>query len=151
MHYRQADKSDITGMALIRAAEWGTMEYWSLRISGYMHCELNPQQALVPRVLYVASDGDSIAGFIAGHLTRRYTCDGELQWINVSPSYRGSGIASTLLHMLFKWFIAQNAFRICVDVDPANLTARKFYNKHGAAELNKHWLVWNNIDIVAHS
>jgi GNAT superfamily N-acetyltransferase len=115
-----------------------------------MLCEHHPQQALKPRAMYVATQDDEIVGFIAGHLTRRYECDGELEWINVIPKHRGSGTASELLRLLVRWFIGQNAFRICVDVDPLNLTARTFYTNHGAKELNKHWLVWNDIQVALH-
>ena len=146
--YRQADTSDIPAMARIRAAEWETEVYWRARITGYLARELHPQQALMPRIIYVALEGDSLVGFIAGHLTRRYDCDGELEWIDVVPEYRGKGIASELLRLLAAWFTAQNASRICVDVDPANTTARRFYIRHGAGNLNKHWLVWNNINVV---
>jgi ribosomal protein S18 acetylase RimI-like enzyme len=85
---------------------------------------------------------------IAGHLTRRYACDGELQWIYVIPKRRGSGIASELLRLLAAWFAEQKASRICVDVDPANTTARRFYTRRGAANLNEHWLVWHDINVV---
>ena len=83
MHYREALKSDIPALARIRAAERETEEYWNQRIAGYLSCEIHPQHALMPRVLYVALDDDSPVGFIAGHLTRRYECDGELEWIEV--------------------------------------------------------------------
>jgi GNAT superfamily N-acetyltransferase len=146
--YREAEKSDVAAMARIRAAEWETEEYWTARISGYMECKLHPQQALMPRVTYVALDGDSIVGFISGHLTRRYKCDGELEWINVIPERRGSGISSELFRRLAAWFVWQKASRICVDVEPANTAARRFYMRHGAGELNKHWLVWNDISVV---
>jgi GNAT superfamily N-acetyltransferase len=146
--YRQVDKSDIPAIARIRAAEWEQEEYWRVRISRYLDCELHPQQALIPRVMYVASERDSIVGFIAGHLTRRYACDGELEWINVIPASRGSGVASQLLRQLASWFSEQNAARICVNVDPANTTARNFYTRHGAENLNEYWLVWNDIGAV---
>jgi ribosomal protein S18 acetylase RimI-like enzyme len=148
--YRQADESDVPAMAQIRAAEWGIEECWKNRILGYMRCELHPQQALKPRIIYVALQGVSMVGFIAGHLTTRYGCDGELQWINVVAENRSSGTASELLRILAKWFVQQGKLRICVDVDPANLRARKFYMKHGAEELNKHWLVWNDIKLMLH-
>jgi len=135
-------------MAHIRAGEWETEEYWRTRISRYMDCELHPQHALTPRVTYVALEDTAMAGFIAGHLTRRYACDGELEWINVIPERRGSGIASELLRLLAAWFTEQKALRVCVDVDPANITARRFYRRHGAANLNAHWLVWNDINAV---
>lgn len=146
--YRLADKSDIPAMAHIRVEEWETEEYWRARISRYMDCELHPRQALIPRVSYVALEDSALVGFIAGHLTRRYACDGELEWINVIPERRGSGVASALLRKLAAWFAEQKALRICVDVDPANITAQRFYRRHGAADLNEHWLVWNAINVV---
>jgi ribosomal protein S18 acetylase RimI-like enzyme len=148
MHYKQAERSDIPAMARIRAAEWESEAYWNVRISRYLDCELHPQQALMPRIIYVASEGDCLVGFIAGHLTRRHACDGELEWINVIPECRGSGVAAGLLRLLAAWFVEQKALRICVNVDPANTAAQRFYRRHGAETLNEHWLVWNNINVV---
>src|SRR5882672_941259 len=102
--YRESEKNDIPSMAQIRAKEWETEEYWNRRISGYLDGKLHPQHALLPRVSYVALNGDSLVGFIAGHLTRRYDCDGELEWINVLPEVRGTGVASGLLRLLAEWF-----------------------------------------------
>lgn len=148
VHYREADKSDIVAMACIKASEWGTEEYWMARITGYMERDLHPQKALMPRVVYAAEEKGSVVGFIAGHLTQRYNCDGELEWINVIPERRGDGVASELLRLLAEWFAKQNASRICVDVDPANTIARRFYARHGAEHLNEHWMVWNDIDTL---
>ena len=148
VHYRDADKSDVPAMARIRAEEWETEEYWRVRISRYLDRELHPQQALMPRVIYVALEGDSVVGFIAGHLTRRHVCDGELEWINVIPARRGSRVALELLRLLAAWFVERKASRICADVDPANTAARRFYTRHGARNLNQHWLVWNDIKVV---
>lgn len=146
--YRPAEKSDIPALARIRAANWETEEYWSTRISGYMDCELHPQHALMSRAVYVASEGASVVGFIAGHLTHRYACDGELEWIDVIPGRRRSGIASELLRLLAAWFVGQTALRICVYVDPDNKAAQCFYRRHGADNLNEHWLIWNDITIA---
>jgi len=148
VHYRQVEKSDITALARIRAAEWETEAYWQARLTNYLDGQLHPQHALKPRVSYVASEGDRVVGFIAGHLTRRHACDGELEWINVIPERRGSGIASELLRLLAAWFVEQKASRICIDVDPANTAAQRFYRRHGALDLKPHWLVWNNINVV---
>jgi len=71
-----------------------------------------------------------------------------LEWINVIPEHRGSGIALALLRKLAAWFAEQKALRICVDVEPSNIAARRFYKRHGAADLNEHWLVWNDINVV---
>ena len=148
VHYRLANESDVPAMARIRAAEWETEEYWKVRISRYMNRELHPQQALMPRVSYVALQDETLVGFVAGHLTHRFACDGELEWINVVPERRGSAVGSELLRLLAAWFIEQRASRICVDVAPANTTARRFYKRHGADDLNEHWLVWNDIKVV---
>ena len=145
MIYREARTSDVPAMAAIRAKTWGDADYWITRISQYMDGTNNPRHALAPRVLYVAADGDALAGIVAGHLTRRHGCDGELEWIDVAPSHRGTGIAAELLAHLARWFVAQQAFRVCVDVDPENARARRFYSRHGAIPLNPHWLVWSDI------
>jgi ribosomal protein S18 acetylase RimI-like enzyme len=146
--YREARKADVEGMARIRAAEWGEQEGWESRIWGYMQGEVFPRKALKPRVVYVAVESDAVAGFIAGHLTRRYDCDGELEWINVASEKRGSGIAPELLRRLAAWFVEQKALKICVDVQPTNTVARKFYRRHGATDLNPHWMVWKDIRMV---
>jgi len=148
LQYRQAVPSDIPAMAQIRACEWGTLEYWTGRIGGYLSGTHHPRQALVPRVAYVALEGKTLVAFVAGHLTRRFQCDGELEWIHVVAEHRRSGIASDLLRLLAEWFIAQKAPRVCVDVDPTNLAARRFYIRHGAIDLNAHWLMWNDISVV---
>ena len=114
MQYREPETSDIAGMARIRAAEWGTQEFWERRIGGYLDGTHHPQQALMPRVSYVALAEGAVTGFVAGHLTRRYGCDGELEWINVIPEHRGAGVAAELLRLLAAWFAGQSAAKICV-------------------------------------
>jgi ribosomal protein S18 acetylase RimI-like enzyme len=148
IQYREANESDIPALAQIRATERGTQEGWLMRISGYMNGEHHPQQALPPRILYTAFMDDKIVGFIAGHLTRRFECDGELEWINTIPEYRRYGIASELLRLLAAWFIENKSLKVCVDVDPDNSAAQQFYKRHGAKNLNKYWLVWKDISIV---
>jgi len=143
--YRVAERTDVPAMARIRAAEWGTEGYWTTRILQYLNYEADPRQALRPRVSYVALRDDLTVGLIAGHLTRRFNCDGELQWIDVVHEYRGTGVAAELLRLLATWFVEQNASKICIDVEPGNARARRFYARFGAVELNPHWLVWDDI------
>jgi hypothetical protein len=64
IQYREAKQSDVPSLALIRAAESGTQEGWLMRISGYMNGEHHPQQALLPRILYVALKDDTIVSFL---------------------------------------------------------------------------------------
>src|SRR5437868_8060313 len=96
-------------MATIRSAEWETHDYWVRRISGYMARELHPQKALAERVVIVAEKSNEIIGFISGHLTQRFSCDGELEWINVAAPFRGTGIAPELLRRLAAWFAGLGA------------------------------------------
>ena len=145
IQYREVIKADVSFIARI-LADWQTEEYWNKRVSGYYHQELHPQKALLPRVMYVAIASGSIVGFIAGHLTERFGCDGELQWINVIPGFRRAGIATELLHLLAGWFLERNALYVCVD--PGNEQSRKFYARNGARNLNEHWMVWKDISIV---
>jgi ribosomal protein S18 acetylase RimI-like enzyme len=146
--YRKAQRSDIPAMARIRSVEWETENYWRNRIAAYLAGELHPQHALRPRISYVCYAGDCLVGFIAGHLTLRHSCHGELEWINVIPKQRGTAIASELLRLLAAWFVRQKALRVCVDVQPTNRTARRFYRRHGVEDLNLHWLVWNDIGTI---
>ncbi len=143
--YRKADTADIPAMAQIRAGDWGTADFWQERIRAYLTHEHSPQHGLQPRVSYVCAEDDLIVGLIAGHLTRRFACDGELQWISVLPLYRGRGIASELFRLLSEWFLKQNARRICVDVEPGNEMARRFYQRHGAHDLKPSWMVWSDL------
>jgi Acetyltransferases len=91
----------------------------------------------------MAEDVDKPIGYAAGHLTKRFGCDGELQWIYVVQAYRRAGVASQLLRLLAGWFLEQGARRICVDVGDDE--ARPFYRRHGAVELNRHWMIWEDV------
>ena len=94
----------------------------------------------------MATEAESPIGYAAGHLTRRFRCDGELQWIYVASPWRGDEVATKLLQLVATWFVSKGAQRICVD--PGNEKARRFYRRHGAVDLNKHWMVWTKIGEV---
>jgi GNAT superfamily N-acetyltransferase len=113
------------------------------RMAGYLEGLRHPREALPPRTGYVALEGDRIVGYITGHLTRRYQCDGEIQYLYVAPPHRRTGVATGLLRELFLWFKEQDAWKICVDVEPDNAGARAFYGRNGAVPLNRGWMVWN--------
>jgi len=148
MQYRKADINDVPALAAIRSADWETPAFWQMRIAGYMNAELHPQQALSQRVVFLAAENETVLGFIAGHLTTRFSCDGELQWINVVPAYRRTGMATELLRVLAAWFIEQDAFNICVNAAIDDATGQRFYKRNGAEDLSDHWLVWKDISVV---
>lgn len=148
MLYRKIQLSDVAGMARLRANDSGSEEHWRERIQLYFTGQHHPQKALAPRAGFVCVDGDQVAGLVAGHLTLRFGCDGELEWISVSPAYRGQKIGFGLLRMLAEWFVAQNARFVCVNVDPTNEPARRFYAANGAYDLRPHWMAWKDIGTV---
>jgi ribosomal protein S18 acetylase RimI-like enzyme len=148
LQIQPAAPSDISDMARIRSLEWETPEYWAARIAAYMRGEVDPQHALPNRALFVGVTEGHTVGLIAGHLTRRFGCEGELEWINVAPECRGRGIASELLRVLAAWFVEHGARRVCVDVSPDNAPARRLYSNHGASDLRPHWMAWDDIGVM---
>jgi len=145
VQYRRAALSDVPLVAgLPREGEAGgdPPERMARYLAGVHH----PQQALPPRAMWIAERGDVPIGYVAGHLTRRFGCDGELQWIYVIHEHRRTRVASTLLRLLAEWFVERHARRVCVDL--GDDAARPFYRRHGAVELNPHWMVWEDIGAV---
>jgi ribosomal protein S18 acetylase RimI-like enzyme len=142
---RPVEERDIAAMAAIRARERETEAFWAPRIAAYLSGEHSPQQALAARAAFVATEGDAMLGFVSGHRTRRYGCDGELQWVNVAEEARGRGIAGMLMERMAEWFVEQGALRVCVNVAPDNVPAVRLYAKHGAKPLNEHWMVWDDV------
>ena len=145
IQYRIAAEADIPSLARLLAREWGTSAYWKTRITGYMQGTANPQHALASRILYAATRNEEVIGFIAGHLTQRHGCQGELEWINVDPASRRKGVSTKLLQLLAAWFVERSALSVCVDCAPDNTVAQNFYRRNGAETLNAHWLVWKDI------
>jgi GNAT superfamily N-acetyltransferase len=115
------------------------------RMAGYLEGRHHPRHGLAPRAAFVALSDERIVGYVAGHLTTRYDCDGEVQYLYVAPPHRRSGIASELLRHLACWFIEQDARKVCVDVNLDSPAAQPFYARHGAVALNKHWMVWEDV------
>jgi GNAT superfamily N-acetyltransferase len=144
--YRQASDKDFTELAKIRSTGSASTKYWEERIANYWRGLINPQQALPPRIIYVAAYNDHVVGLIAGHFTRRFNCEGELQWIDTIPEFQNRGIASHLIKMLAAWFIDNKVYKVCVD--PGNEIARSFYSKNGATNLNDHWMFWDDIRVI---
>lgn len=135
-------------MAEIRAQTKGTTSFWTDRIDRYLRGEHSPQHALELRAAFVAVAEEQIVGFVAGHRTRRFGCDGELQWIDVDQQQRGRGIGYKLMDQMGAWFVMQDAKQICVNVDKDNVAARKLYGNCGARPLNEAWMVWDDASLI---
>jgi len=148
VQYRRAKTFDVPGLAELRGedeAGGASADRMSRYLAGHHH----PRHALPPRAMWLAAHRDVPIGYVAGHLTRRYQCDGELQWLYVVPPHRGLGIATRLVSLLAEWFVQQGAVRVCVDVGDDR--ARPFYRRLGAIDLNPHWMVWDDISHVVAS
>lgn len=136
---------DIPALAALRAAheEGGASADRMLR---YLAGEHHPQFALRPRAIWAADINAAPVAFIAGHLSQRLGCDGEVQWLYVSAPHRRTGIASALLRVLAAWFVAVDAHRICVNASA--IEARQFYARLGATAIDSHWIVWEDVRVV---
>lgn len=143
--YRVATPSDAVAMATARENGHWSGGAGAGTMARYLAGEHHPQHARAPRVAFVAEAAGVIIGFVAGHLTDRFSCDGELQWIFVLPEYRRHGVARALFRLLVEWFVDQHAARICVNVEPDNEAARTFYAHHGARPLSEYWMEWLDI------
>ncbi|GGG97168.1 GNAT family N-acetyltransferase [Silvibacterium dinghuense] len=148
---RMAEDADFPVMAELRAAAWGEREFWMERLIRYRLGQHSPQHALLERAIFVADDAGSVVGFVAGHRTRRFDCDGELQWINVVAHRRGEDVAVRLMSRMGVWFVEQQLSRVCVNVDPANRVARRLYARCGAQALHEQWMVWEDARTMAES
>ena len=142
---RLAEHSDVAAMAGLRAQEWGEKVFWTDRIARYIRGEHSPQHALPERGVFVAVDNGTVVGFVAGHRTRRFDCDGELQWINVAEAKRGEGIGYKLLERIGAWFVEHNVQRVCVNVAATNSNARRLYSRYGAKPFKQAWMVWDDV------
>ena len=145
VHYRQAADDDVVAMTRCHLADPANPGADS-RMAAYFAGQHHPQQALSARVGYVALINDAIVGYIAGHLTTRHGCAGELQYIFVAPRNRRRGIATALLRLLAQWFSSQTAAKVCVALaDDSPEEARPFFESVGAAPLKRFWYAWEDI------
>jgi GNAT superfamily N-acetyltransferase len=144
IEYREATTSDVPAMAQCRVTDPAAGNA-DPRMAAYLDGLHHPHQALAPRIGYVAVDGDMVIGYIAGHETRRFDCEGEVQYLYVATEYRRRGIATTLLQMVAEWFRSRGKERICVNVNIDSPPAVPFYLSCGAQPMNQHWYLWPDI------
>jgi GNAT superfamily N-acetyltransferase len=142
---RAAVDRDVPAMASIRANDSQSQDFWEDRIRAYLEGTHSPQQALPERACWVAVHGEQVVGFVAGHRTRRFECDGELQWIDVVAGFRGRGVAHRLIALALSWFRSQGMHRICVNVSSENAPARHLYAMNGAIPLSAGWMEWRDL------
>jgi GNAT superfamily N-acetyltransferase len=147
---RQAHVVDVPAMAASRSAdiEAGPADG---RMASYLEGRHHPQQALQPRIAFCAEHDGRMIGYIAGHLTRRHNCDGEVQYLYVTQDFRRRGVASALLQRLAEWLIQQGAVKLCVNANLDSPPAVPFYLSRGATPLNPYWFIWDDARSLAAS
>ncbi|HMA02553.1 MAG: N-acetyltransferase family protein [Gemmatimonas sp.] len=146
---RIAAPDDVAAMAELREASGWQGGAGAEIMRRYLAGEHHPQHAFTQRAMFVAESGGTIVGYIAGHLTTRLGCEGELQWLLVAPAHRGGLAAARLLVALARWFATVGVNRVCVNVAPENTQARRFYRRYGAEELSEYWMVWSDVVVAA--
>ena len=117
-------------------------------MSAYFDGKHHPHQALASRVGYVAVLDGEVVGYIAAHLTTRHRCEGEVQYLFVTPAHRRIGIATGLIQLVAEWFTTQGAAKVCVCVDADSPAAEPFYESLGAKPIRKFWMAWEDIAVV---
>jgi GNAT superfamily N-acetyltransferase len=118
------------------------------RMAAYLDGKHHPQRALGARTAFVALAEDEMVGYIAGHATTRHGCAGEVQYLYVASAFRRRGVAGMLLRCLAVWFADHGIHRVCVNVNVESQGAAPFYRQLGAAPLNQHWYIWDDIGQV---
>jgi GNAT superfamily N-acetyltransferase len=144
VQFRPASDGDVPAMAACRLAD-PSVHPADARMAAYFRGEHHPQDALAPRVGFVAFAGDAVVGYVAGHRTTRHGCAGEVQYLFVAPAYRRRGVATKLLGLMAEWFSRQSARKVCVCVDADSPAAQPFYDSVGALPIKKYWRVWDDI------
>lgn len=141
---RRAMVDDFAGLEAVRALDEDAGPA-DPRMARYLLGEHHPQFALAERIVLIAEAEGHVIGYTGGHRTTRHGCEGELQYLYVTPDHRRLGVASRMVGALARWFEDHGVRRVCVDVDPDNARARAFYSECGAVALDSHWMVWEDL------
>lgn len=144
---READSADVPAMERARATDHAAGPA-DARMAAYLEGRHHPQQALAARTAFVALIGAEVVGYIAGHETTRYGCNGEVQYLYIAQRLRRQGVARTLLQSLAAWFADRGIRRVCVNADVESPGAVPFYVAAGAVPLNTFWYMWEDIGRV---
>lgn len=139
--FREATSADVQGMAFCRLSDSAAGPADG-RMGAYLSGLHHPQQALLPRIGYVAVMDQRVVGYIAGHLTTRHGCAGEVQYLFVEPAARRKAVATRLLRLMASWFVEHGARRVFVCLDADSPSARPFYEAVQAGQLSETRRFW---------
>ena len=119
LNVRQMEERDVAAIVEIQAetpeiAQWTSGDYASA--------------ARGEMAGWVAEEKGEMAGFL---VARRVAGDSEILNLAVRPSARRNGIGSSLLHEAVTWSRSFQADKIFIEVRASNLSALRFYERHG--------------------
>ena len=121
---RRAGASDLAAILRIEqqtpsASHWTKAEY---------------ERILAAELLLVAETGKAIVGFLCA---KQVAGEWTLENIAVAPERQRQGIAQELLTALIVQVRQSGASTVFLEVRESNLPARRFYEKHGFAEVGR--------------
>jgi len=82
-------------------------------------------------VFLVAEDDGDLAGFAQSYVLENRESIGEIDWLHVSPDYRGHGLGTDLLRRCEELLVAHGVDRIEGRVLVENAAGADFYEDHG--------------------
>ena len=86
---------------------------------------------------FIAFSGELPVGMAALYRLEEQTGVGELMQVWVSPEYRGTRLAWSLMDTIFLWAGENNFHRIIAGVTDGNAWALQFYTKYGFSIIDK--------------
>lgn len=123
-----------------------SFERWSGYIAGTRH----PRLAKPKRVVFLASDKESVIGYIGCHHAQREQCgedwqsDAELQQIYILKTYQRRGIGTHLFSMMVDWLRFGGMNSLVVGYHETN-PYRAFYFKMGGKEVSPGLCHWDDL------
>jgi [ribosomal protein S18]-alanine N-acetyltransferase len=134
--FRPAKEEDIAALTAISEAE-PNAPHWTREHYLDLLAKFGEGRAL----LNIGEASDELIGFYAAQGLAEQ--DWELEFISVSPEFRGAGHGSELLaHLMAN--LPNTCERLLLEVRESNAAARRLYTKHGFAECGRRRSYYRN-------
>jgi GNAT superfamily N-acetyltransferase len=108
----------------------------------------SPLSAKPERIVFKAVFEQKLIGYISGHLTNRHGKDAEIQSFYILKDSQRKGLGKALLGHFLEWLARHKAKSLCVGI-AYNNPYQAFYLKYGGTYLNKHWIYWDDLSMLA--
>ncbi len=108
-------------------------------LSKWTRSDLSEELERTDSYMSLALIGTEPVGFIVGRRVPGaddQSSDAELYNIGVLPNFQGKSIGSELLAGFFDWMREQGIINVWLEVRAGNLSAIKFYRRHGFGQID---------------